>query len=326
MKKDYTKYDPIKFAQDGWFIKWVKSEALDSNEFWEKWLASNPDKAKDVEEAKKLVQALRLKEEAKNEAQEKKLWDRIEADISTEAQTPARISRLKAIRWISYAAAACVALFLVFYFLGPANTTVKTPNGAFATEMLPDGSSVQLNAGSKVVFNKNKWEDQRLVKLEGEAFFEVKKGEQFTVNTPQGSVSVLGTSFNVLARGNEFEVTCFTGKVRVESSNGKTRVLTEGQHTRALNGAELSEVQATDLDKKAGWRQRSFYYVDYPITKVFSEVERQFDINIEMAPEVDQIKGNFIFETNHLDSTLQKICWPSRLEYEIKGDVVKITK
>lgn len=324
MKKDYTKYDPIQFAQDDWFIRWVKSEHLDTNEFWEKWLAENPGKAADVEAAKKLVQAIRVEETAVEPQQVKALWDRIDADISTEQKASAKITRLRAIRWIGYAAAACAAIFLIFYLVNPFQTTISTPYGEFATEMLPDGSSVQLNAGSRVAYNAKKWDDQRRVELKGEAFFEVQKGEQFTVVTPSGTVTVLGTSFNILARDNDFEVTCFTGKVSVKNEAGTERILSKGQVTRSLNGSQLSPVTNTDLDKKAGWRQRSFYFEDYPITKVFSELERQFDIKIEAEPRVRSIEGNFIFETNNLDSALQKVCWPSRLEYSIEGSTVMI--
>lgn len=326
MKKDYTKYDPLQFAQDDWFIKWVKSGHLDNNEFWEKWLIQNPDKANDVATAKKLVQAIRTKTSTQNPQQINDLWKRIETNISTDQKAPTKITRLKAIKWVSAAAAACITFFLVFYFLGPSSTTVSAPYGEFATETLPDGSSVQLNAGSNIVFDAKNWNKKRSVALNGEAFFEVKKGEQFTVVTPLGTVTVLGTSFNVLARNNDFEVTCFTGKVSVKKSDSSERILNSGQYTKAFNGADLSEVNNTDLNKKAGWRQGSFYYVDYPIVKVFKEIERQFDVTIKAAPNINNIEGNFIFETNNLDSALQKICWPSRLQYEINGNTVVIGK
>lgn len=326
MKKNYTKYDPIQFAQDDWFIRWVKSEQQDTKVFWEQWLANNPDKAKDVAEAQKLVLAIRTETSTPDTSQIKNLWDRIEANTSIEEKAPAKMTRLRVIQLVSTAVAACIAFLLIFYWLGPSGTTVKTSNAQFATESLPDGSSVQLNAGSRIAFNAKNWDKHREVELNGEAFFEVEKGAQFTVITPQGTVSVLGTSFNVLARNNDFEVTCFTGKVRVKQEKGPERILIKGQHIRSLNGADLSVVTDTDLDKKAGWRQHAFYYVDYPLSKVFSEIERQFDVKIKAKPAISSIEGNFIFETNNLDSALQKICWPSRLQYKIEGNTVTVEK
>lgn len=322
MKKDYTKYDPIEFAQDDKFIKWVKGGHPAANSFWEQWITDTPSKEKDIEEAKHLVKAIRIKEEAPDKQQIKNLWDRIESGIAVEEKAPVKMSRLRVIQLISAAAAACIAFLLIFYFLGPSDTTIKTDYAQFASETLPDGSVVQLNAGSSIAFNPKEWEKHRIVELTGEAFFDVKKGTPFMVKTPAGTVTVLGTSFNVLARNSDFEVTCFTGKVSVKKEEGAERILTRGQHTRSLNGAALSAVVNTDLEKKAGWRQRSFYYVNYPISKVFSEVERQFDVKIEAEPSVLNNEGNFIFESNNLDSALQKICWPFHLEYSIQGNTV----
>ncbi|MEM6769726.1 MAG: FecR family protein, partial [Bacteroidota bacterium] len=81
------------------------------------------------------------------------------------------------------------------------------------TTKLLDGSVVKLNAGSNFGFTEGA---QRLGKLEGEGYFEVRKSDvPFVVETELGTVTVLGTQFNVYARDGEFRVACTEGKVSV---------------------------------------------------------------------------------------------------------------
>ena len=82
---------------------------------------------------------------------------------------------------------------------------------------LPDSSFVALNMGSELYYTKKGWQTERRVELKGEAFFKVKKGSIFEVETDQGIISVLGTEFNVKSWNNYFEVTCYSGLVRVKT-------------------------------------------------------------------------------------------------------------
>ena len=72
-----------------------------------------------------------------------------------------------------------------------------------------------LNSKSTITFNKHNWDTNRTLELNGEAFFDVEKGNTFTVKTSQGNVSVLGTEFNVNASVDFFRVSCYEGKVKV---------------------------------------------------------------------------------------------------------------
>ena len=96
------------------------------------------------------------------------------------------------------------------FFIAPTTSMVQlaTNYGEIQTHLLPDGSKVILNANSTLTF-KEHWTNKtvRVVKLQGEAFFEVKKkgtNEQFIVQTDRGIIRVLGTSFNVKQRAKAF--------------------------------------------------------------------------------------------------------------------------
>jgi len=117
-------------------------------------------------------------------------------------------------------AAVLLVLLTTSYFLFFNNT--ESYNTQFAetkTFNLPDNSEVILNANSNIEFNKKNWEDSRELTLNGEAYFKVSKGKKFDVNTEVGTISVLGTQFNVKERANYFEVKCFEGIVKVDYDN-----------------------------------------------------------------------------------------------------------
>ena len=116
----------------------------------------------------------------------------------------------------------------------------KTAFGEQKIIELPDGSQVTMNSKSLIEFNPDSWESNRILKLSGEAYFKVNKGSQFTFNTKNGNVIVLGTEFNVNSLDNYFEVICYEGKVKVEK-NTKEYILTPGKTVRKYNNNLIEE-------------------------------------------------------------------------------------
>ena len=103
----------------------------------------------------------------------------------------------------------------------------------------PTSFARRLASGAEVSCNYSatSWNDgERILKLKGQVYFEVKKGSKFSVRSTQGIVSVLGTSFNIYDREGAYKVECFTGKVKVESIESETKVyLTKGLKTSKKN-------------------------------------------------------------------------------------------
>ncbi|MBT8255532.1 MAG: FecR family protein, partial [Bacteroidia bacterium] len=106
-----------------------------------------------------------------------------------------------------------IGIYFLFFFNNL--TQVQTLASEKTTIQLPDASMATLNALSEISYSKNRWDAERKVKLNGEAFFKVAKGKRFDVITSEGIVTVVGTEFNVKQRGDYFEVNCFEGIVRV---------------------------------------------------------------------------------------------------------------
>lgn len=136
-------------------------------------------------------------------------------------------------------AAVIAAALLLLFWLQPRGDRYSTAPGQSQLVHLPDSSAVWLAPDSKLVVEE--YTSTRNLRLEGEAFFQVKPGPAFTIQTSQGQVSVLGTSFRVEASPSALHVRCQTGRVAIIRNNVRVE-LTAGKSVRS-EGAGLGEVR-----------------------------------------------------------------------------------
>ncbi len=216
--------------------------------------------------------------------------------------------------WAIAVAASVVLLFGVFQFLKLENT-VTTDFGAKQTIVLNDGSSVTLNAKTRLTYAKS-WNFNRDVFLEGEAFFKITKGDKFEVNTRFGSVSVLGTEFNVIARDDFFEVICYEGKVRVQR-NGQETVLTPGIACRIVGNEDRKQWKTTQ--KTATWQSGVSSFNSVPVKVVFEALQNEYKVSIDLG----KIDANRLFtgsfKHDNLETALASICVLLDVDYKIES-------
>lgn len=179
-------------------------------------------------------------------------------------------------------------------------THFHTPLAEHVTTKLPDGSTVIINAASSLDFDAQNWDEDRSVTLKGEAFFEVAKGETFTVHTSLGQVEVLGTSFNVYAREKTFKVACITGKVKVISDKNSDLavedILTPG-HIFTQKNDSVGTVNQISFEAPDSWRKGAFNFENEPLNEVIAVMERQFGIQIDLDIESGRMyTGNFTID------------------------------
>ncbi|HLP64343.1 FecR family protein [Flavobacterium sp.] len=167
-------------------------------------------------------------------------------------------------------------LFFTYQTITP--TTQLAENGKETTFLLPDNSEVVLNSGSEIEYKKWNWDDNRNLELKGEAYFRVAKGKKFQVNTNLGKVSVLGTQFNVKARNNRFDVTCYEGRVKV-NYNSEEVILTKGQTVSFESNVKIIH-QEVALEKPL-WTIDQMDFEKENLTNVVDEIQRQYNVKIE---------------------------------------------
>jgi len=223
--------------------------------------------------------------------------------------------------WIKYAAAASVLLFAM-WFMWPANTTVTVTAaaGEQLMGMLPDQSMFTLNAGSELSYDSEIWKTERSLQLKGEAFFEVEKGEKFEVNTSNGQVRVLGTSFNVRSRAEVLEVKCMTGKVGVSSIAGKDFGVLMPQDALAISRENLIEKWKISKTANKNWTEGIVSLRNTKLAEVLSELERQFDVKINTQNIDLQQVVSCNFQNKNLEAALKTSLKPLGIGYIIGDD------
>ncbi len=122
-------------------------------------------------------------------------------------------------------AASLILLLGTVFLLRYYSQSNYCPEGKQLTVKLPDGSEVTLKSHTAITYYPFWWNFSRIVNLSGEAYFDVKKGKDFVVASSLGKTVVLGTTFNIYARENEYKVTCFTGMVKVISQRERSVLL-----------------------------------------------------------------------------------------------------
>lgn len=183
------------------------------------------------------------------------------------------------------------------------------------TVSLPDLSEVTLNSDSEITYDVKSWDSKRRLSLKGEAYFKVAKGKTFDVISKNGVVTVVGTEFNVKARNNYFEVTCYEGIVKV-TSDTITRQLTAGDTYRLLNKG-FSEAKTGDSEPQ--WTNNRSSFKSIPFNEVVAELERQYAVKVafKYTDTTRLFSGGFVH--NNLENALRSITQPMNLTFEISS-------
>lgn len=160
---------------------------------------------------------------------------------------------------------------------------VATPRGGQYQFDLPDGSRVWLNAASSITFPTAFVGGERKVTLTGEAFFDVARDQRhpFVVEANGTHISVLGTSFDVMAYGDEeaLRTTLVQGAVSV-SRDGRDRLLAPGEQAIVRAGSPISVDAHADVDKAIAWKTGYFMFDDTDLKTLMREVSRWYDIDV----------------------------------------------
>ncbi len=170
----------------------------------------------------------------------------------------------------------------------PVFSTVKVPVGHEFSLTLSDGSKVWLNAGSQITFPTRFTGRERNVSVSGEVYFEVAHDARhpFIVTAGQMELTVLGTSFNVMAYESEpeIEATLVTGSLQVEVE-GQQLILEPDR--QAQWGKEKQEllVRKVYAESYAAWTKGIFVFFDEPVASICRKLSRWYNVEIDASSE-----------------------------------------
>ena len=179
-------------------------------------------------------------------------------------------------KWMQIAAIFFVLLGLSLFLRTTITSTEVAKNGQKTTFSLPDNSQIVLNSGSQIQYKKWDWDNNRKLKLDGEAYFRVAHGKKFQVKTNVGTVTVLGTQFNVKVRKNRFDVTCYEGRVKVNYNN-KEVIITKGTSVTFDN--EYFDRKNSSVTKPE-WTADQIIFKQEKLQSIVDELQRQYSCEI----------------------------------------------
>ena len=227
--------------------------------------------------------------------------------------------------YFSVSAAACIAIILGLFFYPLQHIRkYQTLTGEILELCLPDNSVVYLNENSKLSYNPEKWSKNREVELQGEAFFDVRKGSSFKVSTSKANVTVLGTSFNVKSGVGEerFQLDCYTGRVKVTENKSRKEVIVNPGEVAKLTKRNL-QVEVFTLSGIPGWTNWAFNFKNQPLEVVFATIEHHYSIKI-VHPKFSEKYFTGTIKSKDLETVMDVVCIPMGLDYKRLNNSIEV--
>jgi ferric-dicitrate binding protein FerR (iron transport regulator) len=203
--------------------------------------------------------------------------------------------------------------------------TLSTPTGGQYNIVLADGSKVYLNSVSSIKYPTQFNGDQRVVELEGEAYFEVTKNKKkpFVVKSGNQSIEVLGTHFNVHAYNNESVVktTLLEGSVAITYKNQKV-ILKPGQQSNVSDDFNKIAIREVDTEATIAWKNGRFKFDNANLRTVMKQLERWYGIKVEYRGDVSDVRFNGGTFMNKNLSEVLKVLELSNIKCKVEGKTV----
>jgi transmembrane sensor len=247
------------------------------------------------------------------------------------------------LKWLGIAVS-MILLFSISYLLStnnpstdfqdlemPQMVTKQTPSGVKLRFELPDGSMVNLNSNSSLMFPE-KFVNERNVVLEGEAYFEVaKKADQiFKVECFGLSTTVLGTSFNISSFEEVVVVSVTSGKVIIDFNdvNAQPVHLISGEQVKWDKLSGDTRVNQFNIYEATAWKEGVLIFDDCGLCDIIKTLERWYgvEINVEDKRDICSLDWSYTgqFKNESLKNVLYGIAYVKGFYFEIKDKKVWI--
>lgn len=308
----------------------------------QQWLSEDPLHQDELEQARWIWMATALRPE-KEEWKEN--FEKLKPQLlETAAPVIHRLNPNHKLRWLAIAATFTgLALFISFYVYQKEQhqkknnenivwITKKAEAGKVISITLPDSSEIWLNSGSSLSFPQNiKQAAVRMVRLKGEAFFNVKRdaSHPFIVQSRELQTRVLGTSFNINAwPDRKTEVTVLTGKVAVSKTiAGKQSSVYLLPNQKVVDRGiqhQLAVENIKDADEVNSWMEGKMIFNQLPLESIFKVIERKYQVSIRTEQNFADCKLTANFRNVSLSEVMQTLKATLAITYTIKGQTVYI--
>lgn len=209
--------------------------------------------------------------------------------------------------------------------------TLHVPNGGIYQLELPDGTIVWLNSATSLKFPTQFIGKERVVSVDGEAYFEVEKDKKrpFIVKTQFADIAVLGTHFNVSSYDEDdfFSTALLEGSVRLKAINKSVANVTlkPGQKGNLIkDGDSPISVKTVDVNQEIAWKEGQFFFKKETLGAIIKKLSRWYKVDFKLD---DKSIAYFTFtgvaqKEQPVEYLLDIISNTSKVKYE----VIKKTK
>lgn len=208
---------------------------------------------------------------------------------------------------------------------------VEAPLGSKTKLTLPDGSTVWLNAGSKMVYSQGFGVSDRRLAFQGEGYFEVEKNDEmpFLVQTHDVNVTVVGTKFNFrnYPEDEEAVVELLEGKVALENQlKGEVvRYLSPNEKMVLHKATGEMDITSAKVKEATLWTENILLFDEDLLPDIVRELERSYHVQIEIDNE-DLKQTRFYGQFNQLEQNiydvLDMLSETGKLKYHEEGKVI----
>jgi transmembrane sensor len=336
--KDYQLED---FVLDEDFQQWVKHPQKKQSILWEKITLEYPEKQELVGEAQKLILALQFKKNNPTQTDYDQILENI---LKARKIQPTRKIKTKSV-FSYYLVAVAIGILLlsagVYYFTfyqQIQNIVEQTAYGETKELQLPDGTTVYLNANSKISYQANfDAVTQREVWLEGEAYFKVQKSKKhdqsakkFIVHTQNLDVVVWGTQFNVNNHDDMTQVVLNTGAVTLQLKNPKKKQeikMKPGEMVEFSSKSQLLTQKTIQKDIYSTWIKKRFVFENVPLCEVALRLEDFFGLQVQFEDEdLKQLRFTGTPPMNDIDLLISILNQSLEIKIEKKNQTIYIQR
>lgn len=329
-------------VNEDYFMKYLKNELTeDETRQLVAWLRDNKENQKFLFSLKDSYLYLNY-EKDKKEANTEHEWKKF-SERTGLAPKSAPLGKPFTLKQVWSSAAIILLCILSGWIAGTIYTRLNMPQGLVTLEtevgqqaktILPDGTTVLLNACSKLTYSLEGWNNTRDVRLEGEAIFDVvhKEDKPFYVHTYNYCVRVLGTNFNVMAYGNDPEgvVTLKHGKVEIGiAGSNKNMFLQPGESFVYDNQAGTYRIEQRSLKHVYTWERKEIIFEGHTLEEKKEELLRHFGYKFEVAPELQKMSYKATLRDESLNeflAALDSITPQMSYHIDVNRKIVKVRK
>lgn len=250
----------------------------------------------------------------------KKAWDKVDTQLTE--NTPKSSSKL----WLIGALILMVGAAVFYFSQRTAGPNIFDSGDEVQQIATTDNSSIWLNENTHLA-EVSDFTQTREVDLKGEAFFDVvsDKEKPFVIHINDTEfIKVLGTSFNVLNRSDNFDIAVYTGHVQLHVLGGRVIDLYKNDRVKKVNG---SYVKVNKIEQNIlSWKTNTLIFDNTPLSDVLTKLEDHYKVNFNHG-QVDLSSCNLRskFQNETFDTVLSELESHFNLEYSKDQNNINIT-